>query len=74
LQDAAKEANTQATGLIGGARADFQPYMNAGTGALAQLPGLANQPGLAGKFGPVESSQFAPIRGGMTLAQLSARK
>lgn len=85
LQDAAKQANQQATDLIGGARSDFQPYMQAGQAALPQLQAMVGNNNMAGLFGPVASQGFAkpgsvashafsPIKGAMTLADLAKRK
>ncbi len=74
LQAAAKQANEQAQGLIGGARDAYAPYMAAGTSALGQMQGLVGKP-LAAQFhsqGPT-SNAAAKFRGGMTLAELTKR-
>ena len=74
LQAAAKAANEQALGLIGGARDAYAPYMAAGTSALGQMQGMIGKP-LAAQFhsqGPT-SNAASKFRGGMTLAELTKR-
>lgn len=84
LQAGADKANQQATELIGGARNDFQPYMQAGQGALSKLEAMIGNSGLASKFATpvgglkaptaISSRGMSPMQGAMTLAQLVARK
>lgn len=72
LTDAANKANEQATGLIGGARGDYAPYMQAGQGALSQLQGMLGGP--KKQYGPVTAGAMKPIHGAMTLQQLAGRR
>ena len=73
LKQGAKDANALAEKLIGGAQANFAPFIGTGTKANADLYALTQQPGLAGKFGPIAAKQLKPIRGSVTLAELSQR-
>lgn len=80
LQAAAKEANTTATGLMQGAAGNYQPYIDAGKGALADMQAFDKTP-LASKFvatgGGVKSdlgSRFVANPARVTLADLAGRK
>jgi len=67
LQHGAEKANQLSTDLIGGARGNFTPYINAGHAALPQLQGMVGNSNLADKFvskGPQSN---------ITLAQLAKR-
>lgn len=74
LKDAADKASAEATGLIGGSRANFAPYINAGTSALPQLQAMVGQ-NLADKFvsGGQQSNAAAKFHGLMSLADLAKR-
>lgn len=52
MSSAVKDANAQATSILGGATGMYAPYMQAGQAALGKAQGLGFQP-LAGKFGPL---------------------
>jgi len=67
LQQGAEKANQLSTDLIGGARGNFTPYINAGHAALPQLQGMVGNNNLADKF----VSKGAPSS--ITLAQLAKR-
>jgi hypothetical protein len=68
LQEAARAANAKAEELIGGARANYQPYMQAGTQALSGLQGMVGNSNLSGKYGSLPA--VSPVMG-RTLSQLS---
>lgn len=68
LQEAARAANARAEELIGGARANYQPYMQAGTQALSGLQGMVGNSNLSGKYGSLPA--VSPVIG-RTLSQLS---
>lgn len=53
-------ASDQAKQLIGGAQANYQPYMQAGTTALSKLANMDNS-NIAGQFKPLGSGKY--IRG-----------
>lgn len=82
IKAATEKANQLATDLIGGARNNFAPYMQAGQSAIPQLQALVGQ-GLASKFSsPIAGLTAQPgmqkqapsgISGAMTLAQLAKR-
>ena len=71
LQQGAQDANKLATDTIGGAQANFKPYIEAGQGAIPQLQGMVGK-GLAGKFNSAgtKSNLGGQFSGAMTLAQL----
>lgn len=75
LQAGADKANTLATDLIGGARTDYKPYMDAGTASLGKLQAMVGANDLAGKFGPIgQPSAIADkFKGAMTLKQLMGK-
>lgn len=83
VQAGAEKASQQATDLIGGARKNFDPYIQAGTGALGQLQAMVGQ-GIAGKFASpigglgapaaIAGKAMPPIHGAMTLSQLAGRR
>lgn len=73
LQGAARQAQDDARGLIGGARDDFKPYQAAGVDALARMQ--AQPPSnLAGNYSPIgQESNLADKFKSMTLASLARR-
>jgi hypothetical protein len=73
IKAASKEANANAANLIGGAQGNFQPYIDTGKNALSDLYALTQQPGLAGKFGPLKAKDMPKMKGSISLAEL-ARK
>lgn len=75
IQAAADKANEQATGLIGGARENYKPYMDAGVSAVGQLSGMVGKNNLAGLFGPVGATSALgdKFKGTMSLKQLSGK-
>ena len=56
MAGAVKDANKQITDILGGAQAGYQPYQQAGQGALGQLANIGYKP-LAGNFRPLGSGQ-----------------
>lgn len=73
LQGAARQAQDDATRLIGGARDEFKPYQTAGTDALARMQ-AAPASALAANFGPLgQQSALADKFKSMTLANLARR-
>lgn len=76
IQDAANKANEQGTALIGGARQDFQPYMQAGTNAVGGLSGMVGNNNLADKFGPVAGGPNLAdkFKGAQSLAALAVKR
>ena len=52
MQNAAKDANTMVQGMYQPAQAAFQPFINAGQGAIAKASGMNYQP-LAPQFQPL---------------------
>jgi hypothetical protein len=73
IKAAAKEANANAAGLIGGAQGNFQPYIDAGKSSVADLYALTQQPGLASKFGPLKAKAGPKMKGSVSLAELAGK-
>lgn len=73
IKNAAKEANANAAGLVGGAQANFQPYIDTGKNALGDLYAMTQQPGLAAKYGPLKAKAGPKMRGSISLAELAGK-
>lgn len=86
IQNAANAANAKAEELIGGARGNYKPFIDAGTQAISGLQGMVGNSNLGSKYGgsvspqvlaaisPIAAKSMNPMNGAMTLAQLAGRR
>lgn len=74
LQEGADKSNQFAIDNIGGAQKNFQPYIDNGAKSNNDLYAMVGNNNMTGKFNPVASAGFSPIKGSMTLADLAKRK
>lgn len=70
LKQGAADANKAATDTIGGAQANYAPYISAGQDAIGKLQGMIGTNNLADKYAAHGNGASGPFRGAMTLAQL----